>query len=114
MFFPSGEYLGTTEKLGPLAKSEICASVSGLDDKFLTHLALILSGDSETGLGDVVAASFVALLELDDDLEVVGLKQSLLVVYMYPSNLPPLLPLPLLLFGSPPVVLCHNLLNLAF
>ena len=47
--------MGTIAKLGPLAKSETHASVSGLEDKFLTHLAVMLSEASVHGLEDVVA-----------------------------------------------------------
>ena len=45
---PLGEYLGTTAKLGPPAKSEICASVSGLEDMFFTHLGVMLPGTGAT------------------------------------------------------------------
>ena len=50
-----GGYLGTTAKLGHLAKSEICSSVSSLDDKFMTHLTLMSSGVGESELKDFVA-----------------------------------------------------------
>ena len=48
------EDLGTIVEFGPLAKSEICASVSGFGDRFLTHLAVMLSGAGEIGVVDIV------------------------------------------------------------
>ena len=82
-------------KLELLAKSKICASVSGLDDKFLTHLALMSSGAEETGMKDAV----VELLGLKDVLKVVEFGQPLLgIVYMYQPKLWLLLPLPFLLY----------------
>ena len=42
------------------SSSEICASVRGLDDKFLTHLALVSSGADCTGWEDVVDVVVVA------------------------------------------------------
>ena len=39
IYSPLGEYLGTIIKLEPLAIFEFCASMSGMEDRFLTHLA---------------------------------------------------------------------------
>ena len=69
--------------------------MNGLDDIFLTQLALMPSGDGETGLEDVVVV-IVELLGLEDDMEVVWFELPLLIVYMYPPKLLPLLPLPFL------------------
>ena len=114
IYSPEGDYLGTTGKLGPLVKIEICALVSGLDDMFLTNLPFMLSGSGEARLEDVVAVVFgvavVELLELEDVLEVVEYEWPLLIVYMYLLKLPQLP----LLFEWLCVLLCHNLLNLAF
>ena len=71
IYSPLDECFGTTLKSGSLAKSEVCASVNGLDDRFLTYLALMSSGAGETGFEDVVAV-FVELMRLEDDLEVAG------------------------------------------
>ena len=70
---PLEEYLGTTAKLGPVVTSEICASMSGFDDRFLT---LMSSGADESELEDVVTVFIVffiviELLELEDVLEAV-------------------------------------------
>ena len=53
---------------------------------------------------NVVAGMDVDVLVMDD----VWFEWPLLNVYMY------MFTLPLLPFGQPPVVLCHNLLNIAF
>ena len=90
----------------------------GSEDKFLTHLPLVLSRTGKPGrvyvvdvdaiIADVVALCVeVRILEVDG----VWFEQPLLIVYMFP---PTLLPLPLQPFGWPLVVLCHNLLNLAY
>ena len=66
---PLGEYLGTALKLGPLAKSEICTSMNGLEDKFLTQLAVMLSGVGEPVLQVIalfVGVGAVELLDLED------------------------------------------------
>ena len=71
-------------KLGPLPKSEICASVRGLDDKRVTHIALMLYGAGDTALDDVVAVVVgMELLGLEDNREVIGFEQPPLIVCMY-------------------------------
>ena len=99
-----GECWDATAKLGHLAKGRICASVSGLDDKFLSHLALMLSRAGETGLEGIDAVVVAELLELEDYLEVIECEQPPIIIYMYLPKLQPLLPLPFLLFECPPVV----------
>ena len=77
-----------------LAKREILASVRGLEDRFVTHIALVLSGAAETRWVDVATVVIVAVsvkvraVEPDD----IWFEQLLLIVYMYLSTLP-LLPL---------------------
>ena len=56
MYFPFREYSGTKAEFGPLANSEISASLRGLDDNFLTHIDLVSSGAGETALEDFVDA----------------------------------------------------------
>ena len=41
-YSPLGEHLGTTVKLGPLARSVSCDSVRGEDERLTTHLASVL------------------------------------------------------------------------
>ena len=111
-----GEDQGITVKLGPLAKHKICASLTGLKDKLLTHLAVMLSGAGIPGLQDVVAVVGVAaveLLEVADIVEVLEFEQSSEFAYMYLPKLPPLTWL-LLMFEQPTVFLCYNLLNFTF
>ena len=54
MYCHFGEYSGTTAKFVSLASSDICASVSGLDDKSLLHLTLVSSRADETRWENVV------------------------------------------------------------
>ena len=71
---PLGEYLDTAAELGPLAKSDSCASVNGLDDKSWTHLVVMQSEVREIMLENVVVVVFsvdiARLLEQEDILEV--------------------------------------------
>ena len=62
------------------------------------------------GLEDFVGVVVVELWGLEDVLEVVGFEQPPLTVCMYLLKALPLLSLSLL-FGKPPAVLCHRLLN---
>ena len=72
---PLGEYLGTIAKLGPLASSESCAFMSGLEKKIVTHVAVSLSRAYVPTLEDIVAVSVVAveLYEPESVMEVLGL-----------------------------------------
>ena len=71
--------LGVMTKLGPLARSEDCARVSGLDDKLMTHL--LMEPVDVSGLlllvVDVVVVTVVVLV-------VVGLVV-VVVVVVYPA-----------------------------
>ena len=69
IYFSLGEYLDTTAK-GTSSQSEIHVPMSGVDDKVLPHLAVMLSGVGEIGLKDVVTVVAMELLELEDILEV--------------------------------------------
>ena len=40
-----GGCLGVTTKLGPLARTDLCAGVKGLLDRLMTHLGLGSSGE---------------------------------------------------------------------
>ena len=43
MYCPLGQYLGNMVKLGPLVKSDFYASISSEKDRFMTHMAMMLS-----------------------------------------------------------------------
>ena len=66
IYLPLGEYSGTRAKFGPLDKSETCASVCSLPDKFFNHLALVGSGVALDGNIDGKLVGFAAaVLEVD-------------------------------------------------
>ena len=44
-----GGCIGDTAKLGPLARTDLCAGVKGLLDKFMTHLGLGSSMEDHWG-----------------------------------------------------------------
>ena len=44
-----GGCLGLTAKLGPLARTDLCAGVKGLLDRLMTHLGLGSSGEDPLG-----------------------------------------------------------------
>ena len=44
-----GGCLGVTAKLGPLARTDLCAGVKGLLDRLMTHLGLGSSGEDPWG-----------------------------------------------------------------
>ena len=89
--------------------------MSGLEDRFWTPLAGVLSVAGVTGLEDVVAVveTVVVLLEPDSVLEVLGFEQPPKFPYMCPSNLPLSSCLPLM-FEQPTMFLSSSLLNLDF
>ena len=49
MYSKFGGCLGDTAKLGPLARTDLCAGVKGLLDKLMTHFGLGLSGEDPWG-----------------------------------------------------------------
>ena len=50
MYSKLGGCLGETTKLGPLARTDLCAGVKGLLDKLMTHLGLGSSMEEPWGL----------------------------------------------------------------
>ena len=58
-----GENLGIMVELGPLASREFCASVSSVEDRFMTHLAVML-GANVPGMGDVAPIVDVVVVAL--------------------------------------------------
>ena len=91
---------------GPLAKSQTCASVSGLLNNFFTHLTMAGSGADVHGNTDgkllvvtvVVIVAGVANTEVEVMLDGIWFEQLLELAYMYPHSL-------LLLFIPQPVKL---------
>ena len=55
-----GGCLGDTTKLGPLARTDLCAGVKGLLDRLMTHFGLGSSGEDPWGslLGDRCKIAF--------------------------------------------------------
>ena len=49
MYSKLGGCLGDTTKLGPLARTDLCAGVKGLLDKLMTHFGLGCSGEDPWG-----------------------------------------------------------------
>ena len=49
MYSKLGGYLGDTAKLGPLARTDLCAGVKGLLDRLMTHFGLGSSGEDLWG-----------------------------------------------------------------
>ena len=69
MYSKLGGCLGVTAKLGPLARTDLCAGVKGLLDRLMTHLGLgssleepwlELLGGVEEGVGEGVPSLEVA------------------------------------------------------
>ena len=54
-----GGCLGDTAKLGPLARTDLCAWVKGLLDKLMTHVGL--GSSKEDPLGSLLGGKGVAL-----------------------------------------------------
>ena len=80
VYCPFGEYSGTTTKLGPQAKKEVWATVSGFLDKFSTHLALAISGVGiAVYMGIVVSGADMIVFILDH----AWFEWPLLDVYMF-------------------------------
>ena len=88
-----GQYLGTTMKLGPLAKSEACACISDLDDRFWTYMTMMPLGVGEFGLPDAVTVDggvvwgggvvAVELLEPEAVLGVLEFDWPPLIIYIF-------------------------------
>ena len=72
IYSPLGEYRGKMAKFGHLAKSEICASLRGLNDKFLAPLDIVLSGADETGVEDGVVAIVVGVEKVGSGIRTVS------------------------------------------
>ena len=49
MYSKLGGCLGDTTKLGPLARTDLCAGVKGLLDRLMTHFGLGSSGEDPWG-----------------------------------------------------------------
>ena len=49
IYFKLGGFLGDTAKLGPLARTDLCAGVKGLLERLMTHLGLGSSGENPWG-----------------------------------------------------------------
>ena len=49
MYSKLGGCLGDTAKLGPLARTDLCAGVKGLVDRLMTHFGLGSSGEDPWG-----------------------------------------------------------------
>ena len=66
MYFQLGGFLGETAKLGPLARTDLCAWVRGLLDRLMTHLGLGSSKEdpwgSLLGVGGWVPSQELVLL----------------------------------------------------
>ena len=62
MYCPLGDYLSTMVKLGPLAKSDFCASMRGEEDRFTIHLAMLLSEEDVPILVEDIANVVVVLV----------------------------------------------------
>ena len=84
-----GECNDTAVEFGSLVKNEICAFLSGLQDKFFTHLALIGSGADVDGNVDgklfnaAVAVNGVVVGVDVLILDGIWIEQPLELVYMY-------------------------------
>ena len=50
MYSKLGGCFGETAKLGPLAKTDLCAFVKGLLDRLMTHFGLDSSIEEESGV----------------------------------------------------------------
>ena len=61
--FPLEEYLSSIAKIVPLANNEFSTSMSSLEDKFLTNLAVMLSGAGIPVLEDAITV-FVSVLAM--------------------------------------------------
>ena len=91
VYSPYGEYLDMIVKLGPLAKSNFCASVSGEEDRFTTHLAMAFSGGDVPRLVDVVAnvvVTVVVVVDVEIFVWLLGFEWPPKLSYMYPTKLP--------------------------
>ena len=53
-------------KLGPLVRSDYCASMRDGEDRFTTHLIMMLCGEDVPGLFNVVANVDVAVVVVVD------------------------------------------------